>query len=417
MKVLINAYACCPEMGSEPGMAWNWCINLAQHCELFIITEGEFKESIEKAMFYLPQRNNLHFYYNPVSEKVRKMCWNQGDWRFYKYYNDWQKKTLKIAEKIVIDENIDIIHQLNMIGFREPGYLWKVSNKYNIPFVWGPIGGLKKFPMKYADGGIKQNLFLRIKNFLNIYQLKYDGRVAQAFKNASILISSIPDSYRAIKKHKGLESIIIPETGTFPQMIEDVKYRFKRDKLTILWVGKLDFRKRLDIALKSIALVSDKNIIIKIFGTGNEKQISETKKLIRQLNIENKVFWEGNKTNDVVQKEMQKADLFLFTSVNEDTSTVVLEAVSNHLPVLCFDTCGMSAVIDENIGYKIALSDVEQSVADFAKEISFIYENRDDLINKSINCKKYSEQLSWHNKAKKIFDIYKSILNIPMQPT
>jgi hypothetical protein len=26
---------------------------------------------------------------------------------------------------------------LNMIGYREPGYLWKL----NVPFVWGPMGG------------------------------------------------------------------------------------------------------------------------------------------------------------------------------------------------------------------------------------------------------------------------------------
>lgn len=31
--------------------------------------------------------------YSPVSEEIRKMCWNQGDWRFYKYYRQWQWKT------------------------------------------------------------------------------------------------------------------------------------------------------------------------------------------------------------------------------------------------------------------------------------------------------------------------------------
>ena len=44
MKVLINAYACSPGMGSEPGMAWNWVVNLAKFCELYIITDGEFRE-------------------------------------------------------------------------------------------------------------------------------------------------------------------------------------------------------------------------------------------------------------------------------------------------------------------------------------------------------------------------------------
>lgn len=35
-KILINAYACCPEMGSEQGMAWNEVSNLANQCELYI---------------------------------------------------------------------------------------------------------------------------------------------------------------------------------------------------------------------------------------------------------------------------------------------------------------------------------------------------------------------------------------------
>ena len=47
LSVLINAYACSPNMGSEPGMAWNWCANLANYCELHIITEGEFRDKIE----------------------------------------------------------------------------------------------------------------------------------------------------------------------------------------------------------------------------------------------------------------------------------------------------------------------------------------------------------------------------------
>lgn len=77
LSILVNAYACSPNMGSEPGMAWNWCINLANHCELYIITEGEFKGKIEAVLPTLPQGKNMHFYYNPVSDEIRKMCWNQ----------------------------------------------------------------------------------------------------------------------------------------------------------------------------------------------------------------------------------------------------------------------------------------------------------------------------------------------------
>ena len=91
LKVLINAYACSPSMGSEEGVGWNWCIHLAKYCELHIITEGEFRNEIEKALEDLPQKDNLLFYYNPVSNRIRSIAKNQGDWRLYYYYKKWKK--------------------------------------------------------------------------------------------------------------------------------------------------------------------------------------------------------------------------------------------------------------------------------------------------------------------------------------
>ena len=77
IKVLINSYACCPGMGSEPGMGWNWCVNLAKHCELFIITEGEFRFQIDS--WLNDSRNavyaqNMHFYYLPIGETDEEKC-------------------------------------------------------------------------------------------------------------------------------------------------------------------------------------------------------------------------------------------------------------------------------------------------------------------------------------------------------
>jgi len=413
IKVLVNAYACSPGMGSEPGMAWNWCVNLAKHCELFIVTEGEFRDKIEAIAQTLSQRNNMHFYYNPVPEKVRQMCWNQGDWRFYRYYKKWQISTANIAREICQKEKIDILHQLNMIGFREPGYLWKVSRETGIPFVWGPIGGLKQFPMAYADGSsIKMKAFLHLKNFLNKWQLKHDSRVDAAIKQASLLISSIPDSYRAIKKYKNRESVIIPETGAFVQdNLTSDNERFKKDNLTILWVGKFDFRKKLDIALAALANVSGINWTLKIFGTGNKTQIDCFKNLSHSLAIESRVQWLGNCPNAQIVNEMQKASLFLFTSVNEDTSTVVQEAISNGLPILCFDTCGMSHVVTNDIGIKIPLTNPKQSVNDFANKIDYLYHHRELLVQMSENCQKRAIELSWNNKAKKMVALYEEILH------
>lgn len=412
LSILINAYACSPNMGSEPGMAWNWCLNLAKYCELHIITEGEFRDNIEAVLPTLPQEKNMHFYYNPVSEEIRKMCWNQGDWRFYKYYREWQWKTYTMAKEIIKQHHIDIVHQLNMIGFREPGYLWKIEDK---PFVWGPIGGLKQFPSNYLEGaGIKMKLFNRIKNIINIYQIKHDKRVNQALKKAELLISSIPDSYNAIKKYKGLNSTIIPETGCF---IDDNTIRQNRtnradEDFRLLWVGKFDFRKQLNIALTAIAKLKDKsNIKLIICGSGSDDHISYYKQMAVNLGIEDNVVWKGNIENSKVKEEMHKSDIFFFTSVSEDTSTVVLEAVSCGLPVLCFDTCGMGYVINESVGQKVPLTNPRQSADDFAEKINYLYNNREYLQKLSDGCKQRQKELSWDNKAKQMVELYNKVKN------
>ena len=406
LKILINAYACSPGMGSEPGMAWNWVSNLAKFCELYIITEGEFREKIEEVVPTLEQGKNMHFYYNPVSEEIRKMCWNQGDWRFYKYYREWQWKTYLMAKDICSKEKIDVLHQLNMIGFREPGYLWKLSKENGVSFVWGPIGGLKQFPTAYLQGaGLKMKLFNRLKNILNIWQLKHDKRVNEAFRTAKLLVSSIPDSYHAIKKYKGKESIIIPETGCF--LSEDIPTdRFDEKEFHIMWVGKFDFRKQLPLALRAVAISDNPNIVLDIYGSGSDENIASVKNLIDSLGITDKVVWHGNQPNDVVMNAMRKSQLFFFTSVSEDTSTVVLEAVSNRLPVLCFNACGMAAVIDDKVGRKVSLSNPIQSAKDFARLINELEYDRTLLKRMSENCKQRQLELSWEEKAKTMVKWY-----------
>ena len=407
LKVLVNAYACSPDRGSEPGMGWNWCIHLAKYCELHIITEEEFKPKIEEAITKLPQKENLKFYYNPVSEEVREMARNQGDWRFYTHYKKWQKKTLEIAKQIISEHNIDIMHQLNMIGFREPGYLWKIGG---IPFVWGPIGGLKQFPVAYLKGAKKKTIVVnRLKNIINILQLKYDIRVNRALRRAQLLVSSIPDSQMAIKKHKKLNSIIIPETGTF--ITDDVPtIRFLSENLKVLWVGKFDYRKQLPLALKSLAETNNKKIILNIYGGGNESQVKTLKKITVDLNITNQVIWHGSQPNINIQKAMRKAHLLFFTSVSEDTSTVVLEAISNRLPVLCFDTCGFGAIINNAVGRKVPLTNPHKSVSDFAKYLNLFHAERFLLEDLSTNCKLLQRELSWDEKAKKMFALYNQLL-------
>ena len=38
-RLLLSAYSCCPERGSEPGMGWGRAAQLAKYCDTWVLTE------------------------------------------------------------------------------------------------------------------------------------------------------------------------------------------------------------------------------------------------------------------------------------------------------------------------------------------------------------------------------------------
>ena len=409
INILLNAYAVSPNWGSEPGLGWNWVVNLAKYCNVFVITEGEWRTEIEKALEDLPQKKNIHFYYNPVSSYIRKMCWNQGDWRFYRYYRQWQEKALDIAQEIISHNRIDIIHQLNMIGFREPGSLWKIEG---IPFVWGPVGGYGWTTLRYLKGQplrIKVKSF--VKNIINLFQGRFYYLSNHAMKKASCVIAANSNVYRYIKTHFREDVLLLNETGCYEKIIPMVE-RDETDRFKILWVGKFDYRKQLDLALRTISILKDThpNIRLDIVGDNDSPNYSRLYNLASSLNLENFVTWHGKIPNTEVHRLMQESDVFLFTSIDEGTPHVVLEAIQNNLPVVCFDTCGQGDVVDETVGIKIKLSDSEQSSLDFAKGITNLIDNKSKLETMKHSCAVRQKELSWDLKVKTVIKIYNNLI-------
>lgn len=419
LKILINSYACCPGMGSEPGMGWNWIVALAKYCELFIITEGEFRPQIES--WLSDSRNgeyaqNMHFCYLPIggkdeekSAKIRKRCWNQGDWRFYLSYAKWQQRSLELARSICKNQKIDVLHQLNMIGFREPGCLYKLSKETGIPLIWGPINAKEGFPTAYLKGApLKSRLFIYIKNFITKLQLRFSLHVRRTANQASFVVAASSDSGIAIKKYFGKDFVLLNESGCDVENVDIVKSKIERT-FDVLWVGRFIFTKQLEMALKVISLVNIDHLRLHVVGGSVEDEIPY-KKIAKSFGIEQNIVWHQKVSHDEVQLLMRQSDLFFFTSIAEGTPHVVLEAFNNKLPVLCFDTCGHGDSVDESVGIKIPLTNPEQSIKDFANAIIRLYNNRDLLERMSSNCHKRAVELSWENKALQMLELYNNVV-------
>ena len=61
MKLLLSAYACEPDRGSEPGVGWHWVLELAGlgH-DVWVLTRTNNQQAIQRAS---PHLRNIHFIY------------------------------------------------------------------------------------------------------------------------------------------------------------------------------------------------------------------------------------------------------------------------------------------------------------------------------------------------------------------
>lgn len=409
INVLINAYAMAPNWGSEQGMGWNWTIQIAKYCKVFVITEGQWCDDIEEALKTLPQASNIKMYYNPVSDKVRKMCWNQGDYRFYYYYDKWQKKTLEIARQIIAENKIDVIHQLNMVGFREPGQLWKIEG---IPYVWGCFSGFNPMNLAFMkDMGWKHDVASKLRSWINWYQVRYTPKVRHAFQHANALITTTPYCQKVIKQVYNKDAIIINETGVHGGCVPvEMINRNEDNTFNLLWVGRFIKTKKLDIALKTLAnLKKYKNIKLHVVGFGMNSEEGFYKSMACDLGIDNMVVWHGKQPNDIVQQMMRQMKLFFFTSIDEATSTVVPEAIQNRLPIVCHDACAFGALINNSIGRKIPPINPETSITEFSRIIENLYLHQEILNSMTNSFEPVAELLSYENKGKMVYEIYKQL--------
>lgn len=407
LKLLISAYACCPNQGSEPGMGWNFILGISTFHEVHVITEKlKWKTEIEEQLALFPDlKTNLTFYFieKKRNKKLRKL-WPPS---YYWFYKAWQKKAYHLAVALDKKENFDIVHQLNMVGYREPGYLWKIEK----PFVWGPIGGLENSPWRFLPSlGIKGFIFYTGRNIFNVMQRHFSERPKQAAKrNNASLIAATPGNQKIIHKlwHRNAE--VICEVG---QEISNVKIVpskkiSKAKPLKIIWSGQHTPRKNLPLLLDALEKVT---IPFKLNVLGKGERTDNWKKIAQAKGISEHITWYGWIERYKAMDIMSTGHVFCITSISDLTSTVTLEALSYGLPIICLDHCGFAHVVDDTCGLKIPVTTTKEAIMGFKNAIETLYFDEGLRQDLSEGALMRAEDFSWEGKIEKLNRIYTKLV-------
>lgn len=405
LKLLISCYACSPVRGSEPGMGWSFVLGLSKKHEVHVIVEKEKWEEDINAYLEKHPNKNLNFYFiQKHRNRFLRKIWPPS---YYWYYKIWQKEALVLAEKLEAKENFDAVHQLNMVGYREPGFLWKMKK----PFVWGPIGGTENVPWKlFSLFSFSGKVFYGGRNIINSLQTKYLKRPRLAAQHKqSQLIAATPDIKKAIKKLWKSEAVIIPEIGAVDLVQTQINKRDKKKPLKIIWSGQHTSGKALPILLKSLSLLS-KDVLweLHILGVGSETK--SWKKLANQLHINTNCIWYGWMVKKEAFEVMQSGHLLAITSLKDLTSSVIIEGISLGLPIVTLDHCGFSYVVDESCGIKIPVDNPDSIFVNFKIAIEKLYQRENYRITLAQGALKRAQYFSWDKKIEQLNEVYQKLI-------
>lgn len=130
---------------------------------------------------------------------------------------------------------------------------------------------------------------------------------------------------------------------------KSARSRKNKNRLVLLYVGRLISLKQIDLIIKILPDIIkniSKKIIFRIVGLGPQEK--ELKDLVKKLNLEDNVIFVGEVDYENIEKEYQKADVYVQLSRAEGMSNTIMEAMACGLPVITTDVGGVRDFVRGN---------------------------------------------------------------------
>lgn len=158
-------------------------------------------------------------------------------------------------------------------------------------------------------------------------------------------------------ENKNINNLGLSNTITVPNGIDIVGDIFPHRKRLgkVLYIGRLHPIKGIDNLILAIANIE--NIQLHIAGTGDKNFERYLKKIVEKYALEGRVVFEGFLNKVEKEKLMRESDFIAVPSHSEAMSMVILEALSNAVPLLVTKGCNFDDI--DNYSAGLVLKDNE----------------------------------------------------------
>jgi glycosyltransferase involved in cell wall biosynthesis len=415
--VLVHAYACNPNYGSEEGVGWGWVTAISEHHDLHVLTAAYHETDIETALDAQPElRRRMRFHYvMPRAWHYRPTpVWKRIETSIMKpimhiAYRSWQKSAYRLATELSATTQFDLVHVITYVGFRFPGKFWRMP----IPLVWGPIGGLENTPWRYLSAlGTAGAIKFAGRNIINTLHKLLLPAPKRAFRKAEGgVIAATSRISEEITKFYGIESVVRCEIGAMGQL-NSVKLtrRQEGESLKIVWSALHANFKALPLLFQALVTVPHSvDWTLTVLGSG--PLTDKWQELAVSLGVADRVDWAGRVSRDIAIARMSESHVMVVTSLHDLTSSVLIEALCVGLPVICPDHFGFRDAIDDSCGFKVATTSLTGLLQGIASALTVLHDDEARRQRLARGALERSKIYSWEETGQLVSRIYESKLS------
>ena len=402
MKLLISAYACEPNRGSEPGVGWEWATRLAARHEVTVITRANNRAVIEAELGQDGSAGSPRLLYVDLPDFLMRLK-KRGILPVPLYYLLWQ-----LSARIAVHGRLrefDLVHHVTFNGFRFPGAWWHTG----IPVVLGPLGGgsiasssyRRCFDSRWFSEWLR-GLSVRcwrlnpwtLASLLSSDAVLAVGReMAERFASLGIQADLMLET--AVPSGLEVEPVAIPGAA-------------RKD---FLLVGNLEPWKAWQIAFEAYALAVEQGMKgQRLIVIGSGRQLAAARERASELGLDEQIDFQGSLPREQLWERVRTARGLVFSSVRDTSGNAALEAMALACPVLCFRHQGVAWMTDDTCAFRIPPGGWDASVEGFAQGMLKLA--ADDVLVETMGRhgrKRAMEEFSWDAKIQKIEAIYQRI--------
>jgi UDP-glucose:(heptosyl)LPS alpha-1,3-glucosyltransferase len=184
------------------------------------------------------------------------------------------------------------------------------------------------------------------------------------------------------------------------------KYDISSDEYVLFFCGQDFERKGLAFVLKAMHFVKNDNIKLIVAGKGENDRMSNVRKMVVNLGLEEKVIFVGS-TNRV-DLYYAASDAFVLPTLYDPFGLVLLEAMASGIPVIVSRKAGASELIQDGIGGFILKHPTDYE--ELSTKIRILATNRTLSKSMGSQARAIAEKYSWDIVADSTSQLYSEII-------